>query len=188
MTNYQVYKIRRDYGRLYIRNMHNEYLSAEEIAKVIDELSDLHALMVSDQATQPEIVSRDVEARLRIPDGQFRIEYPFQHEAAVYVRGKSRRASSPRFCGVYFLQMSDRPGVVKIGHTIDLYQRTKQFWHEAKLEAGDSNVQFNVVAFAHSNDGYQTERMFHTFFNHAHVEGEWFSVEVITAWLKGLSA
>lgn len=188
MATYEVYKVRRDYGRMYIRNMQNEYLSAEEIAGVIKELSDLHALMTSAKVTQSEVLSQDLSDRLRNVERDMRIEYPFHHEFAAYIRGKSRRSSAQRFCGVYFLRLHGRPDVIKIGHSIDLYARTKQFWLEYKREVPDGNPKFEIVAFAHTDNGYETERMFHQFFKADQVDGEWFRTDAVIAWLKRVSA
>lgn len=92
-----------------------------------------------------------------------------------------RPATAKRYSGVYFAEHDGHAGQVKIGCSIDVYQRTNTLFHEYRRQ------ELTVIAFVESEKCRQTETLIHTALKDYRGEGEWFDRSAVLSWLKEIA-
>lgn len=93
-----------------------------------------------------------------------------------------RPASAKRYGGVYFAEHDGHVDQIKIGCSIDVYQRTNTLFHEYKQQP------LTVIAFIESERCRQTETLIHSALEGFRKEGGWFDRLAALDWLKGLAS
>lgn len=188
MGNKVIANIREDYGRLYVRDIRKEkhpFVSADDLRDIIARLTETYVAMVTTGKTQYELYF-DVEmGTTSAAMAEVRIEYPFIHPFAVYNKtGVNRPRKTPRFSGVYVIGLEQSPDRVKIGYSIDLYERTKGIRYELETWQGVEDPIFQTVAFIHTKYPQEIERILHAKFAKANIWSEWFQREPVEEWLQ----
>lgn len=79
---------------------------------------------------------------------------------------------------VYFIEHHNYPGLIKIGHTTDLYKRTQ------KISEENSNIPPTIIAFCWIGAHPQLERALHWAFNSYRRTGEWFDFKPVMWYLN----
>lgn len=183
MANKIIANIRRDYGQVFIKNEFNgDYMTLNELKLMIGELNALADMMELD-FTQEEIKQSIYDQRLDNLWAAAVIHYPYEHPYLCW-SGQSmsnRSPKEPRFSGVYLITHPDKPGLVKIGCSIDIYQRTKGLFHEL----GKKPVK--VLGYIETDEQFDIETFLHNKFSYVCDEGEWFEYDTVIDWIKSES-
>lgn len=180
----EIYKVRDDYGRVYVKRIGGEYATADEIADLIARLTDTYNTM-QDGRTQTDILNEQISLIAKDVTAHMRIEYPFDHQFAIHhygARNGNRMPKHPRFSGVYVVTVAQRRETVKIGLTTDLYQRSRGLAQDLKYEIQDPYIE--PIAFIHTQDHEQVERLLHDMFATSRIKNEWFKREPVEEWLQ----
>ncbi len=179
MANKVVLHIREDYGTLFVKHADAGFLNAEQLQSVIYNLTQLHAQMTESGLTQEQIRNGLYGATIAPLVKAAQLHYPFTHPYRHWKSApKNRSPKEPRFCGVYFAEHPTKPGCIKIGCSVDIYQRTKALYHEYDKQHVD------VIAYIETDAIYEIEEFMHRKFAQFHVEGEWFLRAPIVEWLE----
>lgn len=174
----EILRVREDYGYTFVRDMENGYLDSAELFSLIQRLKSTYDLMVSHGATQENIRDAAIEQAATALMTQVNVHYPFEHEFACWKgTGRNRSPKQPRFSGVYFVMCDGKPGQVKIGQSMDVYNRTKGLYHEYKQV-------MKLIAYIDTPDPVATETLLHRKFRPYQVQSEWFQHEPVELWLR----
>lgn len=179
MSNKIVANIRQDYNRTFVKHSDGEYFTSHELGVLVDQLQSLIREMVVTGLSQPEITENLYQQSVRPLVEAAVLHYPFEHPYLHWSEGsKNRNPKEPRFCGVYFVAHPDRPEQIKIGCSIDIYQRTKALYHELGKEY------VRVLGYMETDAVYEVEEYLHLKFADHRIEGEWFDYAPVVSWLK----
>lgn len=167
----EVYKVRKDHDYLFVRDMNNCFLNAEQLEIMIEQLQktlkQIRAQNVSQQRLRAGVVYTHL---LKIRE---RIHYPFNHDYLQYSPGKRRGPGQPRFRGVYFASTPTKQGQIKIGGSADIYQRTKGLYAEYKQSP------FLIHGYIEEPEFFKLESDLHNLFGNYRIHGEWFEAEPV---------
>lgn len=184
MSSSETYKVRFEFGQLYIRDSSNKLVDFETFDALVTGLMQTRNLMISSGKSHAELYRDAIEQRDKDISANIQMEYPFTDEWAIHKlnSARSRPRKAKRFYGVYILTTLERPEIVKIGQSIDLYNRSKGLRYELSYDINDPH--FETIAFIHTKELDSVEQFLHQLFADACVGGEWFQRAPVTAWLK----
>ena len=173
-----LYHIRTDWDGVFITNPSGQNLEADELLRVISKLQELHTCMVSEQLDQESIKSTLYETLMYpIMDG-IKVLYPCTLPHINWRPNQKRPRRSPRYKGVYFVTHPDYPSCVKIGCSVNVYQRTKSLFHEYGKKV------LTVLAFIPTDDFEAVEGYLHKQFIYYRKVGEFFALPPVEEWLE----
>lgn len=172
----EVYKVRQEGYYNFVRNMDNEYIDADELESLGKELQTMAGLMRELNITQYEIARNSLLRFANELLSESPLFYPPPDHVA-YRPNQNRKRGLRAFCGVYMISHSSKPGLIKIGYSYNIYQRTKTFYKQFKAEPVE------VVAVLSTAQPESLEKAFHIAFEKHRIEGEWFRAEPVVEWL-----
>lgn len=105
--------------------------------------------------------------------------FPPTTESYVYREGQRRTGNTYR-PSVYFLKHASMPDLIKIGHSQDVYDRTKALYWAFK------NGECDVLAIAQTPHHKSLEQLIHWHFWGHNVDGEWFTQRPVLDWLQNI--
>lgn len=171
--------IRRDHDQTFVKHADGgDYLTLDELNEMIGRLTQLANDMSQLNMSQSELTDMLYQQSIIPLFSAAVLRYPFEHPY-LYWRSTStnRHPKEPRFCGVYFVTHPDYPEQVKIGCSIDIYQRTKALYHEY----GKKHVR--VLGYIETDAPYEIEEFLHRKFASVRLSNEWFDYNTVIAWL-----
>jgi hypothetical protein len=181
----EIIKIRKDYGKLFARNLDGRYLDADDLGKLIAGLEKTYRRMLETGESQREIFAAaqgDADA-YQIAACLVRSKGELPDAYLSYDRGQYRKPSEMRFAGVYVLAHVSRPGQVKIGLSTDLYARTNGLYRDLNRDRAEA-VPVEIIALLEANDMDALEAALHRKFEAVRVDSEWFQREPVERWLR----
>jgi len=184
MANKVIAHIRRDYGKLFIKDDYTgDYLNLDDLHKMIQELTAL-AYEMSVGKSQHDLKQEIYAYSIRYMWASAVIHYPFEHPYLYWsgeYSGNNRSPKEPRFSGVYFITHPDKPELIKIGCSVDIYQRTKGLFHEYGKKP------LRVVGYIETDEQFEVESFLHNKFSALRDEKEWFDYWRVIEWLEAES-
>ncbi|MFN8452455.1 MAG: GIY-YIG nuclease family protein [Anaerolineae bacterium] len=172
------------FGSVYARGADGQYLGEEALTALIESLVKLRERMALTGQDQQQLLEADSWRITNSLLSSIEVIYPFGAPYAIREVNSPilRPAGAPRYTGVYFLALDQRPHLVKIGQAVDLYERSKGLYQELRHTIDEPRLR--PVAFIPTQNLTETEAALHRHFSPVNVVGEWFLREPVEAWLK----
>lgn len=166
---------------VYTIQLQNEYITVEELTNIIQGLQ--HTLSLLNMKQTYQQIERDAALKMLITIAK-NATWLFGNSlnGFQYYPKKQRSVHSHSGECVYFMSHAIYPGFVKIGRSIDVYQRMKALNQEYK------NKTATLLAIAQTSQYIQLERLFHKYFEDKRLIGEFFELTSMDVeFIKGLA-